>query len=862
MRAWEHSAGRPRGNRQRRLPTPGAHPQVATVSIHAGIATSAALLVVMTLLAYLPALRDGFIWDDVGYVTANPTLRSLTGLWQIWFEPSAEWQYYPLTFTTFWIEYHLWGLDPLGYHLVNIILHAADALLLWRLLHWLRLPGAWMAAALFAIHPIQVESVAWVTELKNVLSGLFYLGAVLTFLQATIAEGTSLPHVRWRFYAAACLLFLAALLSKTATCVLPATVLLLVWWKSGQVSRRTIALLVPPVALAFILSSFTIWMERYTGAKGAEWGLSLIERVLVAGRALYFYLATFFWPSPLAFVYPRWSVDAHVWWQYLFPAAALAAVVTLYALRQRIGSGPLVAALCYASALAPVLGLINVFFMRYSFVADRFAYLATMPLAAACAVAGSKLLERRRSAVPIAYGLGVAVLLALGGLTARRCGAYRDERTLWTDTVAKNPTSWMAQSNLGMIMADDVALDDAIAHYQEALRLKPDYPEALNNLGNAWRAQGKLDDALALYTTALQLEPEFAQTHNNLGMALAAKGSTDEAISHLMEAVRLRPDYVVAHDNLGVALVNAGKLDEAIAQHTAAVRLKPDDPQLHYNLGVALAKRGEIKEAMAEYSDVLRLQPTDARAHNNLALLLAAQGRNEEAAQHFTAALHAHPDDPEAHTNLGNVLRARDKLDEAITEYEAALRLQATYAPAHNNLGSALATAGKTAEGLAHLEEAVRLQPAYVDAHYNLATVLLMEGRDQDAQAHFAIALRLRPDYAEAHNNLGFLFFKQQRLDEAIAEYQEALRSRADFPEAHTNLAAALAAEGKAEESIAHYETALQLKPDHAAAHHGLGLLLARQGENARAIAELQTALRLNPADAEAREQLEHLRSH
>ncbi len=254
-------------------------------------------------------MHGGFIWDDDDYVQDNPTLRSLAGLGQIWFQPGATRQYYPLVHTTYWLEYRLWGLDPTGYHVVNVILHALSAVVVWRILSRLQVPGAWAAAALFALHPVHVESVAWITERKNALSGAFYLSAAWAYLRYEAAR-------RPRWYGAALVLFAAALLSKTVTCTLPAALLLVLWWKGQTPMRRPAVALGPFFVLAVAMSAVTVWMERHSvGAWGPEWDLSLVERGLIAGRALWFYAAKLLVPLDLAFIYLRWAIDATAIWQ-------------------------------------------------------------------------------------------------------------------------------------------------------------------------------------------------------------------------------------------------------------------------------------------------------------------------------------------------------------------------------------------------------------------------------------------------------------------------------------------------------------------------------------------------------------------
>ena len=444
-------------------------------------ALALALLVVA---AYLPALHAGFIWDDDAYVTANATLRTLDGLRRIWLEPGAVPQYYPLTFTSLWLDHHLWGVQPLGYHLVNVLLHGANVILVWVIGRRLALPGAWLAAAVFAVHPVHVESVAWVTERKNVLSGALYLAAFLAYLRA--AGGARAA------YGLALGLFAGALLAKTVTCTLPVVLLLVLWWRRGRVD---ITPLIPFFVLGAASGLVTAWMEaHHVGATGALWRLSLLDRCLIAGRALWFYAGKLLWPHPLAFIYARWHVDAAVWWQYLFPLAAAATVAALHLARGRIGSGPLVAVLCYVATLAPALGFVNVYPMRYSFVADHFQYLASLPLIALAAAGATRL--------PRPQVIGAGVLLVLGALAWRQGLVYRDAETVWRDTLAKDPDSSMAHINLGMLLSDDGRVPEAIVHFREALRIDPEDGEAHDDLGNALASEGKLDEAIAEYGAA------------------------------------------------------------------------------------------------------------------------------------------------------------------------------------------------------------------------------------------------------------------------------------------------------------------------------------------------------------------------
>ena len=603
------------------------------------------VIILVTVLSYIPAIRGGYIWDDDHYITENPTLRTSDGLRKIWLEPRALPQYYPLVHTTFWLEYHLWHVHPLGYHLVNVLLHALNAILLLLLLNHLRVPGAWLAALLFALHPVQVESVAWITERKNVLSAFFYLASFLAYLRyydLTVDSELTSPGIHpatskvkdnfWPFYPLSLFLFLCALLSKTVTCSLPAAILLVLWWKRDRIHWRDTLPLIPYFVVGAFLGLTTVWLERYhVGAQGAEWALSLVDRVLVAGRALWFYASKLVWPHKLTFIYPRWQIDAGAWWQYLFPLAALAVIFILWLLRQRLGKGPLVAVLFFAGTLFPALGFFDIYPMRFSFVADHFQYLASMGLIALGAATVSTLLKQlspgRRKA---GLALCAAVLVVLGMLSWQQGNIYRDAETLYQDTITKNPNSWMAHNNLGLILKAQGRHQEAIAHFSRALQIRPNDAEVHNNLGNALALKGETEKAIAHFIKALELEPNLPGAHNNLGNILEHQGKINEALYHYSTALQLEPTFADAYFNLGNLQARQGKSEEAIVNFTLALQLKPEFAEAHNSLGVVLARQGKLKEAIDHFREAIRINPHFRQAHRNLNMALQQTGGTEK----------------------------------------------------------------------------------------------------------------------------------------------------------------------------------------------------------------------------------------
>jgi Flp pilus assembly protein TadD len=614
-------------------------------------------LIAVTLLAYSPALRGGWIWDDDYYVTNNVTLRSASGLWRIWTEIGAVPQYYPVTHTTFWLERRLWGDRPTGYHVTNVLLHCASALLVGVILRRLSVPGWWLVPWLFALHPVHVESVAWVTERKNVLSAFFYLLALLTYLgldekrgMSPLKKGTSLFYGR---YLLALSLFVCALLSKSVTSSWPAVVLLIVYWKRGRITKADVLPLLPFFALGLAMGSLTSWMERHVvGAAGKEFDFTIADRVLIAGRAVWFYVTKLAWPNPLIFMYPRWRIDDRAIWQYIFPLAAIGLLIALWLLRHRVGRGPLVAALFFGGSLLPALGFVNVLPMRYAFVADHFQYLASLGLLTLFAAGVARCVPR--GVIP---HISVAVCLALAIVTWRHARDFADLETLWRRTLEKNPASWMARTNYGaLLMERDPA--SAAAQFRAAIALKPDHDQARLNMGRLYQQQGKPEAAREMYLDAIRVHPGFANAYYNLAALAASQGQTDEAIKRYRQTIEYDPRHAGAYAYLGQLLASRGERGEAERVLRQALAIDPDLAPAHTGLGNLLLDAGRFDAALAEFARAAALEPQNPVVRNNIGIALAKRDRLDDAERMFRESLRLKPDYVEAMVNLG-IVRAR-----------------------------------------------------------------------------------------------------------------------------------------------------------------------------------------------------------
>src|SRR5437762_7246647 len=581
----------------------------------------AVVLAAVTIFAYRPAWHGGFLWDDDDYIINNELLTSPHGWQRIWFSLDSPSQYFPLTYSTFRIEHALWGLNTTGYHWVNLLLHVGNALLVWAVLARLRVPGSWLAAAIFALHPVQAESVAWITERKNVLMGFFFLLTLLAWI-AFNDERTRRP---WIFYCLALIFYVLALSAKATACTLPAALFLILWLQNKPITIRRLIWILPFIVLGIGMGLLAVWWERYhQGTNRAVFAfLSPIERILVASRAVWFYLSKIFWPSNLTFIYPRWNISPADLRNYIWLLAGIAACVAIYFLRRYFGRSTEVAAAFFVATLSPVLGFIMLFTFRYTFVADHYQYVACIgPIALASAgivILSDKFTQYRAVIVSAAF----LIVASLGALTWRQAATYTDIEPLWRTTLARNPECWMAHTNLGLVLLQKGKIDDGIAHYRSALQMQPNSWDAEYNLGTALVRKGQVDEAIRHCERAVGMRPTDPDAQVSLGDALLRKGRIDDAIDHYQKAMMARPDHFLSRYGLCQALLEKGELDSAIQVCRSALVLWPSDADCHTTLAIALEENGNSAEAIQHYQKALEFAPQSISTLTNLAWLLA-----------------------------------------------------------------------------------------------------------------------------------------------------------------------------------------------------------------------------------------------
>jgi tetratricopeptide (TPR) repeat protein len=645
------------------------------LSLSAGqlVFAGAMLIVFSAVLAYEPALHEyqppdhgGFILDDDTLLTENSIIRSSDGLYKFWCT-SQPLDYWPLTNTTFWLEWRLWGTNAAGYHVTNVTLHIVAGLLLWTVLRMLSIPGAFLAALLFTVHPVNVESVAWISQRKNGLAMVFFLLSIVFYLRAEPASRSAERRFSARWYRLSLFAFVLAMLSKGSVAILPLVLLLILWWRHGRLTIEDIARSLPFFLLAAVLTAVNVWFQTHASGEVIR-SDTIVQRLAGAGAAIWFYLSKAILPLHLLFIYPQWRIEANtlLWW---FPVGIAVLFTAALWLRRRTAWGrPLLLGWAFfCVALAPILGFIDVGFMKFSLVADHYEYIAMIGVLALVAASWS-LWQRRYGRVArwsaILVAVGVVGLLTF--LTRGQSRLYANAISLYSDTLKNNPDSWLAHNNLGKELFQAGQKQAAIEQYQQALRLSPNDAEAQYNLGVLLFQTGRPQAAIEYFREAVRLNPDFVLARYNLGTALFQTGHPREAIEHLQRTVALKADFAEAHNNLGNALLHAGQPVEAIEHLQEAVRLKPDSAEACRNLGNALAQAGRLQESIEEYKKSLHLEPDHAETHNNLGAALVNLGHVSEAIEQFQEALKSDPKYCDAWNNLALASARLHRSDQAV----------------------------------------------------------------------------------------------------------------------------------------------------------------------------------------------------
>ncbi len=707
-------------------------------------------LCLLVAVSYFPATTAGFIWDDRAITETKP-VQHLSGLLQIWFDPHSlkqyEGHYWPVLYTTFWLEHKLWGFDAAtGYHIVNLLLHSAVTLLLWRLLRRLAVPGAWVAAAVFAVHPLHVEPAVWVIGRKDLMSGLFYLATVLTYIRF-MEDGK-----RGR-YIGALGLFGLGLLSKSIVLTLPVALLIWHWWKQGHVTSTNIGRALPFLLMGLGVTVFD-WLS-YKDLEDVTLEYSLIERVLIAVHALWFYVGKLVWPTELAVIYPHWDVSADnpLAWGYF--VATVVALAALWFSRHRTGRGPLAGVLFFTVTLSPTLGFVDYGYMQFAFVADRYQYLAGIGIIAilvGAAAHGVHLLsDARKTGVPaMAVTVAVAAVVALmlgvlGALSWQQAGIYQNEGTYFGHITSLNPKARSAYYNFGNWLKDEGRNEEALDAYRHALTTTgSDVSSIRTNMGVAFENLTQYDKAEEQYRLALQANPRFTNAMNNLALLLTRVGRYEESLELYRNVIKIKRNYVDAHTGMGFALAWLNRPGEALRSFERALVLDPS----RRKLGTA---REQLASILAEIDQYHNRQKADT--HYRRALAYRKEGRFEDALAALRISQEQSPESTEIPMTMGIIAEEMGQLNEAATHYQRALQINPNSSDVLNRLG------------------ALRIR----------------QKRYEEALEVFQTLVEIEPGFAKVYSGLGIAFFQLNRYEEALQSFEQALSLDPSLEEARTN---------------------------------------------------------------------------
>jgi len=763
----------------KKRPSPAQQPEAPTVSAEPnGISRRKLLLgsialVLLTLFVYIPGMQADFIWDDNLLLTQNRLMHDDDGLYKFWFTTRAP-DYLPLTWTTLWLEWRCWGQDATGYHVTNIAMHAVAVLLLWMVLGRLRIPGAWLAALIFAIHPVNVASVTWISERKNVLSIIFYLLAIFFYLQFDRRRSV-------RAYLLSIVMFVLALLSKASVVMLPVVLLLCAWWRRQRLRLRDVAWVIPFLLLAAGISCLTV-VQQQTGAIRGEVVRpeGFLSRLAAAGWIPWFYLSKVFFPHKLLMIYPRWDVDETTLISYLPGVVLLGIWVMLWVYRNGWARAPFFMLSYFLAMLFPVLGFFDMAFAMHSLVADHLQYLPIIgPITLTIGLGWSFCKDKARPVRVAGVVAAVVVVCVLSTLAWNQNRRLKNQVTLWEYNLPLNPKAWMGHYNLGTI-------------YAERSRNEQD-PE------KKARLQQK---ALEHLTTATRLRPGDSSAHNNCGLLLMQMGQLEEALPYLQKAITLDERSVSAHFNIGLAYKALGRFDEALAAFNETLRLtEGKHHNARYQLAICLSRLGRLEEALSHFLLLVKINPKKFEWQMDMGILLGEMGRLGEAAACFERAMKINPNAREPYSGMGTIRQRQERYAEAAEFYKRALSIEPNLFEDRANLALCLIHLHRRREALANLKVLLRLGPNSPLAHHAVAYCLLRADMPVEAVKHLQRALALDPNLTRAMGDLAWVRAAHPEASlrdgvEAVKLAKKAVELNSDDPGLLASLAAAYAEMG------------------------------------------------------------------
>ncbi len=740
------------------------------------VVAAGALLALATIVVYFPSMHGGFLFDDDQLLTNNPLIKAPNGLFRCWYT-THQLDYLPLTISTLWLEWRLWGMDPTGYRVTNLLLHIAACFLIWTVLRRLSIPGGFLAALLFAVHPVNVESVAWIEQRKSTLSLVLFLLSILWYPidepdRETRKHASALGVGRW--YWLSLMAFTLAMFSKGSAAILPFVLLLIVWWRRDRITKPDVLRSAPFFLVAAVFTPIIIWFVAH-GATTTIRELTFGQRAACSGTVVWFYLCKALIPIRLLFVYPQWQIDAdNLLWCLPLLASFVITAELIGRQNHRWIRPILFAWASYCIGLRPVLGFTDPGYMSVAAVADHYQYISLISITALAGAAWYRWHQHARNMILTMTAATTAVGILMF-LTWQQSQLYADPIVLYEATLEHNPDCYFIHNNLGAELAKSGRSQNAIGHFQKAIRLKPDYALAHFNLGETLLASGRAEGAIEHYRQAVRFQPDFTLAYHNLGNALRDTGHIQEAIESYERAIALAPAFATAHFNLGIALMQEHQIDKAIEQFRLGLHFDPDNAAAHHQLGNALRAAHQPQEAVDEYLAALRLKPDDAEAQASLEMLLSGRSPAEEPLHNVG---HLTPEDRNAvaaQFNLGIAQLHAGHPEKALEFFERALSTKSDIPEVQSAMGAALVIMGRSQPALEHLQIALRLRPDDADAQNNLASALGALGRTSEAVEHCREAVRLRPAFIEPWNNLVIFYDQLRQPEKAVAAAEKVL---------------------------------------------------------------------------------------
>ena len=815
-------------------------------------------LLLGTVLAYAPVVSNELVnYDDDYYITANPNVRlglSWEGLrWAATTPYGANW--FPLTWLTWLAEYELFGLDPVMFHTTNLLLHLAATLILFHVFE--RMTGSRfrsaIVAAVFALHPMHVESVAWAAERKDVLSGLFWMLTMWAYVR--YVDKPTLGRYAW-----VPIYLVLGLMAKPMLVTLPFALLLLDVWPLRRppdtMFRKLILEKLPLVAIVTVSSIVTFYVQQAGGAVQALQTFSFRVRVANALIAYVVYLKKAILPTDLSVYYPHPGENVSMGLAFAcgLALAAISAAVLWIAARDRERDYLAVGWFWYLGTLVPVIGLVQVGMQA---TADRYTYLPYIGLSILGAWGGAELVEHFRLPKLARVALSAAVLVAFAASAHARTKIWKDSVTLFEQALAVTEGNSLAHINLGYAYVARGRLDRAEEHLTAAVGLAPGAVEAHHGFGLLRRRQFRADDAIEHYREALWLDATSSQTHRELGNLLLTLGDLEQARTHLSEALALDPRNPDNHTNRGLLYLEEGEIERALELFEAATVLDSGHAQAHNNWGVALSSLGREDEAIPHFRHAVAVRPDYLEARLSWGLAEMRRGEMKNAVEQLKKALALAPDDGDVHLALGQALKALGDSSGASSHLNRAAAARRDDPATLHELGVRLAQSGSLPEAIDALERSLQLAPNRAETHVSLAMALGALGRFDEAIMGYQRAIELQPNFADAYNSWGVALASQGRVSEALPLFEKALALAPGFAAAHLNWGRALAEQGDMGGALAHFRKAVEIDSASAEAHNNLGVFLAREGELDAAVASFRRAVELDPADAQARRNLE-----